>query len=151
VTPGADRVLLALGDGRALSASVLANEAGVVASIEREVIIGDGTFRLKQAQADRLSAPGRDVDYQLSDYGARWLQDFGVDVDALRGRRRPLIRYCLDWSEQRHHLAGSLGAALAHTLLERGWLSRAPRSRAVVISDVGRSRLIAAIRHRALN
>jgi hypothetical protein len=27
-----------------------------------------------------------------------------------------LIRYCVDWTEQRHHLAGSLGAALAARL-----------------------------------
>ena len=29
---------------------------------------------------------------------------------ALSGRRRPLCRPCLDWSERRHHLGGSLGS-----------------------------------------
>jgi hypothetical protein len=26
--------------------------------------------------------------------------------------RRPVCKACLDWSERRHHLAGTLGAAL---------------------------------------
>ena len=65
------------------------------------------------------------------------LREFGVDFDALP-RRRPLVRYCVDWSEQRNHLAGSLGAALAAPMFELGWLSRARRSRAVHVSDEGR-------------
>jgi hypothetical protein len=58
-------------------------------------------------------------------------------VDAARAGRRPLIRYCLDWSEQRHHLAGALGAAVAQVLFERGWLEAAPHSRAVLVTNLG--------------
>lgn len=35
---------------------------------------------------------------------------FGIDVGRLEQRSRPLLRPCLDWSERRYHLAGSLGA-----------------------------------------
>lgn len=106
--------------------------------LEREVIIrGDGRFDPVHARDDRFAAPGRDVDYRLGDHGASWLRDFGVDIDAVQAGRRPLIRYCLDWSEQRHHLAGALGAAVARVLFERGWLNPAPRSRAVMVTDVG--------------
>jgi len=35
-----------------------------------------------------------------------------VDLDAVLARH-PAVRYCLDWSEQQHHLAGPLGTALA--------------------------------------
>ena len=59
--------------------------------------------------ADRPSAIGRDLDYRLTDGGARRLRDLGVDVDgALAGPRTP-IRYCVDWSEQAHHLSGRSG------------------------------------------
>jgi hypothetical protein len=58
---------------------------------------------------DRLSAPGNDTPYRLTDRGRAELAAFGVDADRLPGRR-PLIRYCVDWTEQRHHLAGALGA-----------------------------------------
>jgi DNA-binding transcriptional ArsR family regulator len=98
---------------------------------------GDGRFDATNARDDRLSAPGHDIDYRLTDQGASWLRDFGVDIDAVRARRRPLIRYCLDWSEQRHHLAGALGAAMAGVFFERGWLRPAPDSRAVLVTKPG--------------
>ena len=34
-----------------------------------------------------------------------------IDADALAHPRRPVCKACLDWSERRHHLAGTLGAA----------------------------------------
>ncbi|MDQ8047169.1 MAG: hypothetical protein AAGC46_19815, partial [Solirubrobacteraceae bacterium] len=106
--------------------------------LERGVVDGgDGEFHPDAAHRDHLSAPGHDVDYRLTDGGARWLSDFGVDLEPLRAGRRPLIRYCMDWSEQRHHLAGALGAALAARITERGWIERAPHSRAVRVTPTG--------------
>lgn len=217
---GRARILLALGDGRALPATVLADEAGVAAStasahlsrlvkggmlrverhgrhryfrlagpevgeliealarisppapvrslkqgskahavrfartcydhlagmlgtklmealLEQELLTGgDGVFDPGVAQVDRLSAPGYDVDYRLTPAGVRELKTFGIDFDSLPPRR-PLIRYCVDWSEQRHHLAGSLGAAIATRMIDLGWVRRAQRSRAVHVSDTG--------------
>jgi DNA-binding transcriptional ArsR family regulator len=98
---------------------------------------GDGHFHPEQADHDRLSAPGRDVDYRLTEAGEPWLRERGLDLDAIKARRRPLIRYCLDWSEQRHHLAGALGASLAQHLFALGWLARSKRGRAVQITEAG--------------
>ena len=64
------------------------------------------------------------------------LKAFGIDFDSLP-TRWPLIRYCVDWSEQRHHLAGSLGAALAARMIDLGWVRKANGSRAVHVSDDG--------------
>jgi hypothetical protein len=86
---------------------------------------GDGTF--DPDDGDRLSAPGRDRDYRLTDAGRAWMDDFGVKVAA--GSRRPFIRYCVDWSEQRHHLAGAFGAALLTRLADMDWVRRSPTSR----------------------
>ena len=103
------------------------------AMLERGVLSGgDGLF----TNGDRLSAPGSEVDYQLTPDGVQWLSDLGIDVYSLP-RRRPLIRYCVDWSEQRHHLAGSLGAALCSRLFERRWIRRAPSGRAVFVTPEG--------------
>lgn len=219
--PGRARVLLALGDGRALAASTLAAEAGVAAStasvhlaklvdaglllveargrhryyrlagpqvgellealarlapavpvrslrqgtrahavrtartcydhlagqlgtavmaalIEQGILTGgDGTFDPAGPGRDRLSSAGWDCDYRLTETGHRWLDDFGVNVPI--GPRRPLIRYCVDWSEQRHHLAGALGAALLARLIDLGWIRHSPTSRAVHVTDAGRS------------
>jgi DNA-binding transcriptional ArsR family regulator len=218
--PGRARILMALGDGRALPATVLADEAGVAAStasahlarlvkggmlrverhgrhryfrlagpevgelieamarisppapvrslkqgskangvrfartcydhmagmlgtklmaalLEHDLLTGgDGVFDPDSADADRLAAPGYDVDYRLTPAGVRELKAFGINFDGLPARR-PLIRYCVDWSEQRHHLAGSLGAAMATRMIELGWVRRAQRSRALHVSHNG--------------
>ena len=96
---------------------------------------GDGRFHPGAAVADRLSAPGRDIDYRLTTEGERRLREFGVDT---RPGGRPLtVRYCVDWSEQRHHLAGGLGAALLARLAVLDWIRRAPRGRAVTLTPAG--------------
>jgi len=64
-----------------------------------------------------------------------------IDLDELAGRSRPLTRACLDWSEQRHHLAGSLGAALSGELIRRGWLATREASRVVSVTPAGRTAL----------
>jgi DNA-binding transcriptional ArsR family regulator len=102
---------------------------------------GDGHHERARARADRPSAIGRDLDYRLTDAGVRRLEDLGVDVEgALAGPRTP-IRYCVDWSEQAHHLSGALGAALAARFFDLGWVVRLPRTRAVRLSDEGREEL----------
>jgi DNA-binding transcriptional ArsR family regulator len=102
---------------------------------------GDGRHERARARADRPSAIGRDLDYRLTDDGARRLRDLGVDVDgALAGPRAP-IRYCVDWSEQAHHLSGGLGAAVAARMCELEWVTRLPRTRAVRLTDAGRAGL----------
>jgi DNA-binding transcriptional ArsR family regulator len=105
--------------------------------IERQWLDGgDGMFDPGLARQDRLSAPGWDVDYRLTELGMRELADFGVRVEELPSRRA-LVRYCIDWSEQRHHLAGALGAAIADRTFELGWAKRAKKSRAVHVTDEG--------------
>jgi DNA-binding transcriptional ArsR family regulator len=108
----------------------------MAALIERGVLAG-GDGRFEPGGGDRLSAPGREVDYELTPAGAGELSEFGIDIERLRNGRRTVIRYCLDWSEQRHHLAGALGAALAQRMFELAWIERAPRGRAVLITEAG--------------
>jgi DNA-binding transcriptional ArsR family regulator len=76
------------------------------------VIGGDGIHRPESDGRDRLSAPGRDVDYRLTPSGAETLGSLGVALPALDDGALAL-RYCVDWSEQRHHLSGEVGRALA--------------------------------------
>ncbi|MGH3166482.1 MAG: ArsR/SmtB family transcription factor [Trebonia sp.] len=98
---------------------------------------GDGTFDPAAARQDQRAGYGHDVDYSLTDRGWRFVTDFGADLPA----RRPVIRYCVDWSEQRHHLAGGLGRALLDRLIDRDWIQRAPQSRLVQITSAGHAGL----------
>lgn len=106
-----------------------------------DILIGsDGAFHPEQNGRDRLSAAGRgDAEYRLTRRGRQQLADLGVDLSSRT--HRPLIRYCVDWSEQRHHLAGALGAALLARLEDLDWIRRAPNSRAVHLTDAGRKGL----------
>ena len=109
--------------------------------IDRGVLTGgDGRFDPDAVREDRLSAPGHDIAYELTDQGAAMLREhLGLEA----GGGAPL-RYCVDWSEQRHHLAGRLGAALADRMFELGWIRRTRVPRAVRVTDAGRDGLRAA-------
>jgi DNA-binding transcriptional ArsR family regulator len=48
----------------------------------------------------------------------------GIDVNALARGRRPVCRRCLDWSERRAHLGGSLGAGLLDWMTDQTWVQR---------------------------
>jgi DNA-binding transcriptional ArsR family regulator len=87
---------------------------------------------------DHRAAAGRAIRLRLTEPGVVFLGELGVDLGKLP-RRRPAVRYCLDWSEQRPHLAGAVGAALTGRLLDLGWIRRADRGRAVHLSDQGRT------------
>ena len=100
------------------------------------IVGGDGLHRVEEADEDRLSAPGRDVDYRLTRAGARTLAPLGIDSPD-PGRDGLPLRYCVDWTEQAHHLSGPLGRELATRLLDLGWLRRADRGRAVHVTDAG--------------
>jgi DNA-binding transcriptional ArsR family regulator len=69
--------------------------------------------------------------------GAARLAVWGVDVAALRSRRRRFACTCLDWSERRPHLGGALGAALLDTWTHSGWIERTSRPRVLRITPTG--------------
>src|SRR5215472_13901102 len=120
--PGRARVLRALGDGRALPASVLALEAGVAASTASEHLT-----RLVDGGLLRVEARGRHRYYRLAG------PQVGAALEALSqvarpepvrslraGSRAAALRYarsCYD------HLAGRLGVALMDALLRDGALT----------------------------
>ncbi|MEV4014345.1 helix-turn-helix transcriptional regulator [Nonomuraea angiospora] len=74
--------------------------------------------------------------YRITTTGLGKLREFGIDVEEF-SRRRPAIRYCVDWGERRHHLAGALGAAIATRLFALDWLRRGRARRVVQLTDAG--------------
>jgi len=78
----------------------------------------------------------------VTDAGGVFFGHIGIDLDGLptRSRRRSarvLCRPCLDWSERRPQLAGTLGAALCVHSFGRGWIRRNTGTRAVTITPTG--------------
>jgi hypothetical protein len=76
----------------------------------------------------------------LTKDGAAFLRKLGVELaPSTHGRgRRMFCRPCLDWSERRHHIAGTVGTALCHTCFSQGWIRRVDGSRAVTVTPAGR-------------
>ena len=72
----------------------------------------------------------------LTPAGSDWLDSLELRPPA--SLRRPLVRFCLDWTERRAHLAGWLGAALCRQL-EDGAVRRLKGSRALVVTPAGRT------------
>jgi DNA-binding transcriptional ArsR family regulator len=82
-----------------------------------------------------LTVDGRDL--ALMPAGKKELERIGIDVAALQGRRRVLARACVDLTQRRAHLGGSLGDALLQRFVSRGWVQRQRRSRVVNITPAG--------------
>jgi DNA-binding transcriptional ArsR family regulator len=78
----------------------------------------------------------------LSPSGQRAFTDFGIDLATLLSQRRPLCRPCLDWSERRHHLAGSLGIALLSRITDLKWARRERNSRIIRFTPQGERALL---------
>ena len=91
---------------------------------------------------ERMAAAGwlrqGDKALTISEVGAAALSALGIDLDALRKRRRQLACACPDWSERKPHLGGALGAALLETCKQAGWLRPSGASRALHVSPQGR-------------
>ena len=86
-----------------------------------------------------LTRSGRD--FLLTAPGERFLDRLGVDVGKSRGERRAFARQCLDWSERRAHLAGSLGAAVARRCLDLRWVHAVAEERTLTLSAQGQREL----------
>mgnify|MGYP007040780119 CR=1 FL=1 len=88
---------------------------------------GDGEFHPEHGE--RLSTTQSVVRYRLTECGADGLTNWGVadkpTARVLADKRG--LRYCVDWTEQKHHLAGYLGNAIcAHFLSNSGFSAEKP-------------------------
>jgi hypothetical protein len=79
--------------------------------------------------------------FRVTQKGARWFADFGLDLAALQASRRRFAYGCLDWTERKHHLAGALGAALGARMTALGWIARRKHTRVVTLTETGRRAL----------
>jgi DNA-binding transcriptional ArsR family regulator len=78
---------------------------------------------------------------RLTEKGIGWFAQVGIDTGAVAQQRRSFCRPCMDWSERRHHLAGSLGTAMLSRFCDLGWVCRSHKSRAIRITPLGERRL----------
>src|SRR5882724_10136545 len=160
--PARSNMLSALMTGRALTASELAHQAGITpqtASSHLAKLEVGGLIELeKQGRHRYYRLTGPDVASVLeglaglAERAGHTLvrtgpmeQALQIDADMLAHPRRPVCKACLDWSERRHHLAGTLGAAVMNRFTELNWAARdsVPGSRVVNFTRTGEKRFAA--------
>jgi DNA-binding transcriptional ArsR family regulator len=109
-------------------------------------LAGDlGVQMLDSMKKQRLVRAGKQT-IELTNEGRRFMaESLQIDTDTLTHPRRPVCKACLDWSERRHHLAGTLGAAMMARFTELKWAARdeAPGSRVVNFTRTGEKRFAA--------
>lgn len=99
--------------------------AGELAVRMFDRLVASGAL-IREGEAVGLSAAGED-----------FMTELGVDVARVSQSRRPLCKSCLDWSERRSHLAGSLGAALLERFQALKWVRRIEGTRIVAFAPEG--------------
>jgi DNA-binding transcriptional ArsR family regulator len=77
------------------------------------------------------------MDYIITESGEPFFKDLGIHLKDLRKKRRSFSRCCLDWTERKYHLAGSLGHALTDHLFQLQWLIRHDSGRGVHVTKEG--------------
>jgi DNA-binding transcriptional ArsR family regulator len=79
----------------------------------------------------------------LSPLGRKIILELGIDAPLGHNGRRPLCRTCLDWSERKDHLAGTLGALLLQRFEQMAWGKRLAESRVFAFTPSGEKALMA--------
>jgi DNA-binding transcriptional ArsR family regulator len=80
-----------------------------------------------------------DADLAVTAAGRVWaVETFGA---SLPQSRRPTTRACLDWTERRPHLGGTLGKVICSELCRRSWITPVGLGRAVRTTADGRRAL----------
>jgi DNA-binding transcriptional ArsR family regulator len=109
-------------------------------------LAGDlGVRMLDSMRKQRLIRQNK-KEIELTAEGERFLEkSLQISTEALAHPRRPTCKACLDWSERRHHLAGTLGAAMMARFTELKWAARdaTPGSRVVNFTRNGEKRFAA--------
>jgi hypothetical protein len=76
-------------------------------------------------------------EFEVTAAGVKWFDVLGIDCAELKNQRRSFSRVCLDWTERKHHLAGSLGAALLEKMLRSHWLRPGTDPRVFIVTGKG--------------
>ncbi len=99
-----------------------------------------GVHIAQELEHRALLKPSGPKIYTVTPSGRAWFQSLGMELPQDLAPNR-LARRCLDWTERRHHLAGTLGCAMYRRFQELRWVVPIRGTRAVRVTLEGKSRL----------
>jgi DNA-binding transcriptional ArsR family regulator len=108
--------------------------------LSRGLLAGhDGSVDLDRMSGDRPAGGVLDpAAYTLTDDGADALLSLGASPPSNRA-----VRCCVDWTEQRHHMAGAVGSLVLDRFRALDWVRPGRYNRALIVTDAGREELAA--------
>ena len=80
--------------------------------------------------------------FEISFEGEKWFSNFGINLEEAQKQKRIFLKPCLDWSERRNHIAGSVGALLLNKMISEDWLRKTKNSRAIIVTAKGEKELL---------
>jgi DNA-binding transcriptional ArsR family regulator len=98
-------------------------------------LAGQLGVRLADALGERGYVELSDEGGAVTDSGMDFFRRFGMELGGPAARL--YCRPCLDWSERRLHIGGTLGAKLAARCFALNWIRRNSESRAVTVTPAG--------------
>lgn len=98
------------------------------------VALHDRMLNLNWLAAD----PSRERDYILTSQGKDGFEELGIDLAPQRASRRRFAFACIDWSERRPHVGGTVGATLLTFALKCKWVTPDLDTRALAVTQRGR-------------
>lgn len=95
----------------------------------------------KNLEERGMIAPYNARAYSVSPSGREWFEGVGIGMTSSAAAQKKLAVRCLDWTERRHHLAGTLGCAIYKRFRELGWLIPVRDTRVVRVTLEGRTQV----------
>jgi DNA-binding transcriptional ArsR family regulator len=95
----------------------------------------------KKLEEREMIKPDNAKAYSVSPSGRGWFEAIGVGVPSAAAAQKKLAVRCLDWTERRHHLAGTLGCSIFTRFRELGWLIPVRDTRVVRVTLEGQLQL----------
>ena len=83
--------------------------------------------------------PSGETDFIVTKTGENFLAELGVDYVEIKKSRRRFASQCLDWSERRAHIGGSLGFALTNNFKQIEWIKTKEKSRDISVTKKGKA------------
>ncbi|WP_298899660.1 helix-turn-helix domain-containing protein [uncultured Psychroserpens sp.] len=124
------------------SARKLENEGTKFARTCYDHLAGKLGIDITSAMIDKgIVRKNRDI-FVITKQGEIWFSKHGININALKNKKRTLAHKCLDWTEKKYHIGGALGSAFLEMMFKNDWIRRKPHSRQVLITARGKSELL---------
>ena len=99
-------------------------------------LAGQLGVRLADALGERGYVELSEEGGAVTESGMQFFRNFGLELGT-GSAARLYCRPCLDWSERRLHIGGTLGAKMAARCFALNWIRRNSESRAVTVTPAG--------------